>query len=250
METYLPSPFDFLYWQEIEKSFLLKKALTFPKCVELNITGREEFKNNYVNEIDIFTLERVLEELSKINLEWLVLGNKNEIFLHKSIYSFFKLIKKFKIKVYSLKTNALYLNRVEISDFFDIVKKNLFIKKKKEIKKYEEEIFEENIQKLITYKKNKNLLKPDIYIIKEDVKEGNEIYKKEVKVIKYFNYCLPELKNYLPFFFLSIDKNGFCYASDSYVKPISSIFFNSIKKIWVSKDIKKIRKLNGICSIN
>lgn len=250
METYLPSPFDFLYWQEIEKSFLLKKALTFPKCVELNITGREELKNNCGNEIDIFTLERVLEELNNINLEWLVLGNKSEIFLHKNIYSFFKIIKKFKLKIYSLKTNALYLNRVEISDFFEIVKKNLFIKKKNEIKNYEEEIFKENIQKLISYKKNKNLIKPDIYILQEDFQEEIGIYKGEIKLIKYFNYCLPELKNYLPFFFLSIDKNGFCYASENYVKPISSIFFNSIKKIWVSKEVKKIRKLNGICSIN
>lgn len=250
METYLPSPFDFLCWQEIERSIFLKKALAFPKCVELNITGREEFKNNYVNEIDIFTLERVLEELSKINLEWLVLGNNSEIFLHKSIYSFLKLIKKFKIKVYSLKTNALYLNRIEISDFFEIVKKNLFIKKKKEIKSYEEKIFEENIQKLITYKKNKNLLKPDIYILQENLQEEIEIYKGEIKPIKYFNYCQPELKSYLPFFFLSIDKNGFCYASDCYVKPISSIFFNSIKKIWVSKEIKKIRQSNSIYSVN
>ena len=250
METYLPSPFDFLYWQEIEKSFLLKKALTFPKCVELNITGREEFKCNYNNEIDIFTLERVLEELSKINLEWLVLGNKNEIFLHKSIYSFFKLLKKFKLKIYSLKSNALYLNRIEITDLFDTVKKNLFIKKKNQIKSYEEEIFEENIQKLITYKKSKNLIKPDIYILKDDLQEEIEIYQGEIKLIKHFNYCLPELKNYLPFFFLSIDKNGFCYTSENYVKPISSIFFNSIKKIWVSKEIKKIRKWNGNCSNN
>lgn len=243
METYLPAPFNFLCWEEIKKSFQKKKSF-FPKCVELNITGRDYSRNYFENEIDIFTIERVLKELNEIGIDWLVLGRKNEIFLHKSIKSFFKLLKYFNLKIFSLKTNGVYLNRVDIGLIFDLVRENLFIKKDKNLKIYQDELLKENLKNIISYRNKNNLFKPNLYLFEEDFE------KEEIKLLskmgfiflEYFQFCQPELSNYLPFFFLSIDKNGFCYSGETFSKPFSTIFFNSIKKIWSSKNMREIRK--------
>jgi hypothetical protein len=243
METYLPTPFDFLNWKEIEKSFLKKKPLKYPKCVEINITKRNNYENQWEDELDIFTIERVLKELKKAETEWLVLGNKYDIFLHKRINKFFKILSDLNLNVYSLKTDCLYIDRVNLNYIFNIVKENFFIKKKKGMKEFENEIFKENLEKIISFKTKNDFLKPKILLFEEDFnqKEISEIEKKGFYFLKNFSYCLKEIKPFLPFFFLSIENNGFCY-SEGEKNPVSTIFFNSIKKIWNSKGLKKIRK--------
>lgn len=244
METYLPSPLNFFGWDKVKQGFSKGKVLNPPLCIELNITGKRGKGNFYVGDIDIFTLQRILEEIKTLNTQWLVMGYKNDIFLYKSINSFFKILKNLNLKIFSLQTDCLYLNRVDLDFLFSTTKGNIFVKKKGDMKNYEREIFRENLLKLMDEKRKKKYENPEIFLLKDEyeVEEKYEFEKRGAKFLNEILFCREEILPFLPFFFLSIDSNGFCFSGENDLEPLSSIFFNSIKKIWFSKKIRVLRK--------
>ncbi len=241
--TYLPSVVDFSNWKEIEEGYLKRKSLKYPKCIEINITKSNNYRDQYKNEIDIFTIERFLKDIKKAEVEWLVLGNNSEIFLHKSIKKFFEILKDFDLNVCSLKTNGIYLNRVDFENIFSVVKKNIFLKKKESMKAFEKEIFKENLTKLVSYKIQNKMSKPEVFLFEEDFdnNEIKELKKMGFSFLKNLFFCFKEIVPFLPFFFLSIESNGFCYLKNE-KNPVSTIFFNPLRKIWNSKEVKRIIK--------
>lgn len=247
METYLPSPLNFLYWDKIKQSFKKRKVSNPPYCIELNITGKKGYNSYFEEDLDIFTLERILREIKNLEIEWLVMGYKNDVFLHKSINSFFKILKNLNLKIFSLQTNGLYLNRVDLECILTLIKGRIFIKRKDNMKSYENIIFKENLLKIFKTKREKNYLKPEVFLLEEDydLNEKREFEEKGALFLKNFLFCSPELYPYLPFFFLSIENNGFCYVSEIFQEPVGTIFFNSLSKIWNSRKLKNLRHIHN-----
>lgn len=244
METYLPAACDFLCWNKVEKGVLKGRVLNPPLCIELNITGKKEYNGFYEKDLDIFTIERILKEIKNLKVPWLVMGYKRDIFSHKSINSFFRILRELNLNIYSLQTDCLYLGRIDLENLLLSIKNKIFVKKKNNMKNYEKEIFRENLLKILEKKLNYNLEKPFVFLLEDDFeeKEKEELEKKGAKFLEEFLFCLPELIPFLPFFFLSIESNGFCFSGENNLKNVSSIFFNSIKKIWFSKKIRVMRK--------
>ncbi len=245
MVTYLPSPFNFLNWSEVENNFKKGKESPFPKCIELNICSKENFNLDLNKELDIYTIENLLREFKKRKLEWLVLGWKGEIFLHKSIKTFIKLLNSYELNVFTLKTNGLYINRIPHEDLFKVFKNNIFIEKDKSHRELHKEIFLKNLFSLLEFLKKNENFKTKIYL-KEDDYDFNlrkEIMEKGGIFLKEFKFFDENLFPYLPYFYLFIDSNGFCYSfSGNKEEKVKSIFFNPILKIWHSKKLKNIRK--------
>ncbi len=247
MVTYLPSPFNFLNWSEVLKNFKKGKEPPFPKCIELNVCSKRNFNLDLNKELDIYTIENLLREFKKRKLEWLVLGWKGEIFLHKSIKTFIKLLNSYELNVFTLKTNGLYINRISYEDLFRVFKNNNFIKKEKSQRELNKEIFLKNLFSLLEFLKKNENFKTKIYLKEEeyDLNLRKEIGEKGGNFLKKFKFFDENLFSYLPYIYLFIDSNGFCYSFlGNKEEKIKSIFFNSILKIWHSKALKNIRKNN------
>lgn len=223
MEKIFSPPFNFFNLKNQKK----------PLFIELNITG-------LLDELDIFTIERLFKEFSSFKLQWLLLGINCEIFLHSYIKTFFILLKKYNIKVYLLKTNGVYIKNVDFEDILNLNIEMIFFKKEEYFEKKMKTLFIENLESFLNFKNLKKQKKPKIFLSKLDF-EKDEIEKFDGLGANFINGSFFDLLNFekISPFYLRIDSNGFCYFYGDQLKKISSIFFNKILKVWKLR--KKIK---------
>lgn len=237
-------------------------------------------------ELDLKTLQKIINEAKKNNLPSINLGMGAEMFLHKDIKKVIKMVKEAGIQDIFLSTNAALLNdelielivkskitRVKISLDAATLETYKKIRRGSDLKKVED-----NIDKIIACRKKYNsplpLIRLSFIVMDSNFKEIPQFINKWKDRVDYidfqrcfdFSYIDKEakidpkaLRNSFcsgPFYSLSIWANGdvtaFCSFYDLKL-IVGNVHEESLEEIWSGDKIKKIREqissknFNPIC---